>query len=105
MGDCGFKDPKALFSMCTSLDMHLRTYKLMDKRDQALSPQLSALRLSVLPAAVHVFCFYTAFAPEATSRKNANVLRRGVLAFTFLRVEYLSLFAHIVSFSHVASET
>ncbi len=67
--------------------------------------QLSALRLSVLPAAVHVSGVSTAFLPEATSRKNAVVLRRDVLAFAFLRVEYLSLFAHIVSFSHVASET
>ena len=68
-------------------------------------PQLNALRFSVLPAAVHVFCVHMAFPPEATSRKNAVVLRRDVLAFAFLRVEYLSLFAHIVSFSHVASET
>ena len=70
-----------------------------------LPPQLNALRTSVLPAAVHVSSVYTPFLPEATSRKNAVVLRRDVLAFAFLRVEYLSLFAHIVSFSHVASET
>ena len=34
----------------------------------------------------------------------ANVLSSDVLAFAFLWVKYLSFFAHVVSFSHVASE-
>ncbi len=68
-------------------------------------PHLKALRRSVRASLVRVSCLHAAFSPESASREFGTVLCRGVPAFAYLRIEYLALFAHVVGFTHVASES
>ena len=66
---------------------------------------LKTLRLKVRASLVRVSCLHAAFPPESASREFGTVLCRSVPAFAFLRIEYLALFAHVVGFTHVASES